>query len=73
MTSSGSNLVRLDLFGLAPGVLLTEQELAAAMNYSRKTLQYWRQSGQGPPFIRLGRQVRYRVGEVVKWLEHSDA
>lgn len=64
--------MRIDLFGHAPGVLLTEQELAAAIHVSRRTLQYWRQVGRGPGFVRAGRHVRYPVRDVIEWLEQQD-
>ena len=61
--------MRIDLFGHSPGTLLNEREVAAAIFVSVKTLQYWRQHGEGPPFLRLGRHVRYRAGDVAEWLE----
>jgi predicted DNA-binding transcriptional regulator AlpA len=63
--------VRADLFEQSPGVLLNEREVAEAIHVSVKTLQHWRQHGQGPQFLRLGRHIRYRVGDVIAWLERS--
>ncbi|WP_306232849.1 helix-turn-helix transcriptional regulator [Agrococcus beijingensis] len=68
---SGADPVRTDLFGYPPGVLLTERELAAAIHMSSKTLQHWRYTQQGPPFVRLGRHVRYRVSDVTEWIERN--
>jgi Helix-turn-helix domain len=34
-----------------------------------RTLERWRQTGEGPRFIRLGRQVRYRQSDLDAWLE----
>jgi len=31
----------------------------------------WSGHGEGPPFIKIGRQVRYRVKDVIKWLENK--
>jgi hypothetical protein len=34
-----------------------------------RTAQRWRASGDGPPFVRLGkRRVAYRVADVEQWL-----
>ena len=38
------------------------------LDVSRKTLQSWRYAGQGPRFIKIGRLVRYRVGDVDAYL-----
>jgi hypothetical protein len=34
-------------------VYLTEKQLAALFNLQPKTLQNWRWSGKGPPFVKL--------------------
>lgn len=28
----------------------------------------WRYQGDGPPFVKIGRSVRYRVADVESWL-----
>lgn len=50
-------------------VLMTESELGQLTQRPRKTLQRWRLSGEGPPYIKLGRSVRYRRADVLAWLE----
>jgi predicted DNA-binding transcriptional regulator AlpA len=41
--------------------MLTEAETADLLGCSTRTLQAWRQSGQGPDFVKLnGTMVRYR-------------
>ena len=40
-------------------VMLDERETARYLNMSVSALQSWRRRLQGPPFIRLGRSVRY--------------
>ena len=36
---------------------------------SKRTAQRWRTTGDGPPFVRLGRRrVIYRVADVEQWL-----
>ena len=53
---------------LEPGApmttLLTEQDAAALLNVSVKSLQGWRSRGGGPPFMKLGRCVRYAVPDL---------
>lgn len=44
---------------LKPSPLLNEFEAAAFLKVSERTLQGWRQRRAGPPFIKLGRSVRY--------------
>jgi hypothetical protein len=40
--------------------LLTEQDAAALLKVTKKTLQAWRYRGAGPQFLKVGRCVRYR-------------
>ena len=44
--------------------LVTEQRAAALLQVSVKCLQGWRSRGGGPPFVKLGRCVRYGVAEL---------
>src|SRR3954451_10379858 len=49
-------------------VFLTEGQLSEREDIGRRTLQRWRQTGDGPPYIRLGRrQIRYRLSAYVEW------
>lgn len=48
--------------------LNTEREEAARLNMSHRTLQTWRVTGDGPPFIKLGSNVRYDPAAVDDWL-----
>lgn len=48
--------------------LSTEREEAARLRLSMRTLQAWRTKGGGPPFIKLGKAVRYNPAEVDAWL-----
>ena len=49
--------------------LMTERELALKLNVKHTTLQQWRHNGKGPPYIKMGRTVRYDAYEVQNWLE----
>lgn len=48
-----------------PRALAPERALAQRWNKSLRTLQRWRSEGYGPPFIRIGGTVHYRVGDVL--------
>ncbi len=51
---------------LAPP-LMREGELAARWKISPKTLQNMRVSGEGPPFVKLGRAVRYATSDILAY------
>jgi hypothetical protein len=51
--------------------LLTPKELAEWFGKTEAMLGQWRYVGQGPPFIHVGRSVRYRRGDVLGWLEQN--
>ena len=44
--------------------LLTETEAADLLRQKVKTLQARRVSGGGPPYVKLGRNVRYRLSDL---------
>jgi predicted DNA-binding transcriptional regulator AlpA len=48
---------------------LSERQLARILGLSVATLRRWRQVDQGPPYCRLGRMVRYPMGETEQWIE----
>ncbi len=37
--------------------------------FSPNTLEKWRHTGGGPPFMKVGRSVRYDVAMADKWLD----
>jgi predicted DNA-binding transcriptional regulator AlpA len=49
--------------------LLTEREVATLLAVSVKTLRNWRLNGQGPPFRKLSRIVRYAAGDLQAWTD----
>lgn len=49
--------------------LLTPAETAAKLNLSLYTLQNWRSRRFGPRYIKAGRRVMYRVGDVETFLD----
>ncbi|HEY2757792.1 MAG TPA: helix-turn-helix domain-containing protein [Pseudolabrys sp.] len=49
--------------------LVTEVEIADFLKLSTRTLQSWRINNDGPPFVRVGRAIRYRLRDVIRWIE----
>jgi predicted DNA-binding transcriptional regulator AlpA len=49
--------------------LLREQDAADFLSLSVRTLQSWRIRMAGPPFVQVGRAVRYRRRDLVTWIE----
>jgi len=43
---------------------LTQAALADRWNISPRTLERWRWLGQGPQYLKVGGQVRYRLADV---------
>jgi predicted DNA-binding transcriptional regulator AlpA len=49
-------------------IFLTENEFSKRVNVPTRTLQRWRCTGGGPPFVRLGpRRIGYRLTDVERW------
>jgi predicted DNA-binding transcriptional regulator AlpA len=48
--------------------LLNESETAKFLAVSVRTLQAWRTRELGPPFVRLGRAIRYRLKDLIEWV-----
>ena len=47
---------------------LTQDEAAAELKICERTLDRWRQLGEGPPFTKIGRRVYYRRPTLRAWL-----
>ena len=50
-------------------VLLDQNRLAELLGCSARTLERQRLEGTGVPFCRVGRLVRYRLSDVLEYLE----
>jgi hypothetical protein len=48
--------------------LLTQHELAEFLHLSERTLEDWRVTHSGPPYLKLGRHIRYDLADVRRWL-----
>lgn len=42
---------------------------AERLGVTPETLRNWRWRGDGPPFVKLGRAVRYRLSDLSAWLD----
>jgi len=49
--------------------LLTERELAQMGLAKLRTIQDWRRKARGPHFIKIERAVRYRLSDVLAYLD----
>lgn len=53
---------------MAAQILLTVEEAAARLKISKHTLNRWRVTGEGPPFVKYGpRLVRYVETVLEEW------
>jgi hypothetical protein len=51
--------------------LINEREAATLLRLSVKCLQGWRVRGGGPPFVKLGRSVRYEVPALEAFVQEA--
>lgn len=49
--------------------LLAATDVAEQIGVTVQTLATWRTRGAGPPYIKLGRMVRYRPEDIAAWVE----
>jgi predicted DNA-binding transcriptional regulator AlpA len=49
--------------------LIDTPTAAAILNVKPDTLVYWRFLGEGPPFVRVGRLIRYRREDLSTWIQ----
>jgi excisionase family DNA binding protein len=51
--------------------LLSLKQLAEYLGVPPTSIYYWRQQGQGPHGFFVGKQLRFRVSDVQRWLEEQ--
>jgi excisionase family DNA binding protein len=51
---------------IAP-TFLTQREVAELLRLPERTLEDWRLTRHGPPYLKLGRHVRYDLADIVAW------
>ena len=49
--------------------LLDSKKTAQLLDCTEAALALWRRLRYGPDFVRMGRLVRYRKGDVMRWIE----
>lgn len=52
-------------------VYLTSPQLAERLGVATITVKVWRQRRKGPPYVKIGRSVRYRVADVEAWADQQ--
>ena len=54
--------------------LLTTEEVAQITGMSKSWFEHQRWLGgeEGPPYIKIGRSVRYRTADLQRWLEQAE-
>ena len=50
--------------------LLTITEVSELIKVPEPTLRQWRGAGEGPPSGKFGRHIRYRLGDVLDWIDN---
>lgn len=50
------------------GELMRRKAAAARLGLRPQTLAAWASRGEGPPFVKVGRSVRYRKSDLDAWL-----
>jgi predicted DNA-binding transcriptional regulator AlpA len=48
---------------------IDDQECAEIGGFKTQTLRNWRHKGIGPPYVKIGRSVRYDRAEFIAFLE----
>jgi predicted DNA-binding transcriptional regulator AlpA len=46
---------------------LTTDELAQRLSMTNQALRHLRYKNEGPPFVKIGKRVRYFLPDVVEW------
>ena len=65
ITASVVRLLGMDAMTQITPTFLTQRELAELLRPPERTLEDWRLTHSGPPYLKLGRHVRYDVHDVL--------
>ena len=55
-------------FELLGEEFLACSETSKLIAKTERTLEWWRETKQGPPYVRLGKTILYRKSELLRWL-----
>lgn len=58
--------------GGGPGALWDEGQVAELLGVSVQTVARLRKRGVGPPYVRVGRRIVYRLTAVNEWIEQGE-
>lgn len=50
-------------------ILLFTRDAARMLHLSERTMEDWRLKGRGPRYVRVGRSVRYRLADILTYIE----
>ena len=50
---------------------LNEEEGSRVLGISTQTMRNWRHVGKGPPYIKLGRIVRYKLQDLLDYMDQK--
>ena len=48
---------------------LTDEKAAEFLGVAVQTLRNWRNTRRGPAYFKIGRSVRYRMGDLVEYMD----
>ncbi len=51
--------------------LLTTEDVAALLKVAPATLVDWRHEQRGPRYYKMGREVRYKLTDVIEWEQQA--
>ena len=51
--------------------LLSAKEAAEALAVSTKTLKELQTNGEGPPYLYVGKTIKYPQDKLIKWIERK--
>lgn len=60
-----------NVFELPPETLINEKEAGEFLGISHRTLQKWRGKGDGPKYNKIGRSVKYKIADLIKWRDDN--
>jgi len=63
-----TNQMQISALPTDPDALLTEVQVGELFGLSIRTLQAWRARRAGPPFVQVGRAIRYRRSDLIDWI-----
>jgi excisionase family DNA binding protein len=67
-----AHLLRMETTSRSVGgleLMLTIEELSEYLGVPVRTLYDWRLSGRGPRAVHVGRQLRYFISDIQRWLD----